>query len=235
MTSSPYNPKPFGNQPNEITVKATEIPPERLYGKKVKVPLTDKGNIPLNTPTPVSPETLQKLDPLLRRVLRRLPADVVQSFDDRQIKALNKAIGNPSKHSVDIRKTVPFFTKRFYFVFLAGPERRAPERLKRKERPWSAASTAVFTILALALGLTVNQVVYRRMINPPAPKVEQSLPETGFHPTALPWVETEAACQGGTRQWKEGLCYDFSHQPEFRRSLDLITPTSTYTVKEAQS
>lgn len=237
MNSSPYNnpkpfgAKPFGSQPNDITIKATEVPPERLHSKKV--PLTDRGNIPLNAPTPVAPETLQKLDPLLRRVLNRIPADVIQSFDDRQIKALNKAIINPSKHSVDIRKTLPLFTKRFYFVFLAGPERRAPERLASKKRPWSTASTALFTVLTLALGLTIYQVVYRRMLNPPSPKVEQNQPTEAFHPTALPWIETQAECKGKQRQWKDGFCYDLSHQPEFRRSIDLMRPTPTQTTENS--
>jgi len=34
-------------------------------------------------------------------------------------------------------------------------------------------------------------------------------------PTALPWIGQEAACKGKSRHWKEGLCYEQDHDPQF--------------------
>jgi hypothetical protein len=208
MTPSPFDPNLFNAK--------NAAPPERLLGKKI--PLIDRTQIPLHSPLhpPATPEALQALDPMLRRVLGRMPADVAQSLSDRQLNALNKAIATPSQHSLDIRKTVPFFFQRFYIILLAGPEQRSPERLQQSQRPWSSTSTAIFTLLALGLGLMLYQVGCRSFLAPPTPKPIAGQTEKP-HPTALPWIESKAACKGANRSWRDGLCYDSSHQPEFRR------------------
>ncbi|NJM57381.1 MAG: hypothetical protein HC857_08025 [Synechococcales cyanobacterium RU_4_20] len=203
MTPSPFTPDPFGLQ------KTTKS--ERLLGKKI--PLIDRSQIAPNAPA--MPEPLQVLDPMLRHILSSMPTEIRQSLSERQLNALNKAIAtNATQHHLDIRKTVRFFTQRYYVVLLAGPEQRSPERLKQTQRPWSSLSTAVFTLLALSLGLTLYQAGYQQFLESPTPKSVANPLET-THPAALPWIQSEAECKGADRHWQDDLCYDSSHSPEF--------------------
>lgn len=210
MTSSPVGaPAPLSD---DAAAQSAEAKAQRLLRKKM--PLLDKESAPLDAPTPLSSESFQRLDPSLLRILHRLPSDVAGSLTERQIQALHQAIAQPARHSIDLRKTLSIFCWRYYFVFLAGPERRAPTRLQKSRRPWSAASTAIATLLLLGAGLAIYQITYRRLLEVPAPKT--SVKSTAeVHPTALPWIERPADCRGAKRQWKDGMCYDSEHSPEF--------------------
>ena len=91
-----------------------------------------------------------------RWLLDNVPPNVARSFTETQLTAIEHAIEDRSRGRlpVDIRLSVPFIWRRFFVVFLAGPERRSPERLSRervKHAFWTVANvcTVVFVMLFL--------------------------------------------------------------------------------------
>lgn len=151
-----------------------------------------------------------RFDPFLSRLLNRMPETMVESFSDAQLEALRSAMVNPDRHKLDIRLSIPTPFKRFYLVFLAGPERRSQaRRLGDDFRLWTPANAIFLTLLLSSLIVTLYNGFY--LVNSLTPKV--SAEES--HPTALPWIESEQSCTGGQREWKDGLCFDSEHSPDF--------------------
>ncbi len=95
--------------------------------------------------------------PSFRRwLLDSVPPDVAQSFAETQLAAIEHAIEARSRRRppVDIRLSVPFIWRRFFFVLLAGSERRSPERLSRervKHAFWTVANVCTVVFLTLFL------------------------------------------------------------------------------------
>ncbi len=75
-------------------------------------------------------------DPFVLKLLSQLPADVKHSFSDEQLQAIRQAMGSPSwaTHSIDIRGSVRYFRWGFYYVVLAGKNRRRLSRLDHEEK-----------------------------------------------------------------------------------------------------
>ena len=107
--------------------------------------------------------------PSFRRwLLDSVPSDVAKSFTETQLAAIEHAIEDRSRRHppVDIRLSVPFIWRRFFFVFLAGPERRSPERLSRervKHAFWTVANVCTVAFLMLFLIPAVIGMIH--MIN----------------------------------------------------------------------
>ena len=81
---------------------------------------------------------------------------MAQSFAETQLAAIEHAIEARSRRRppVDIRLSVPFIWRRFFFVLLAGSERRSPERLSRervKHAIWTVANVCTVVFLTLFL------------------------------------------------------------------------------------
>ncbi len=72
-------------------------------------------------------------DPIIKNLLERMPDEVKESFSEAQLSHLKVALGARSwgKHAVDFRSTVKFFRYRYYYVFVAGRNRR---EMSRKEK-----------------------------------------------------------------------------------------------------
>lgn len=111
-------------------------------------------------------------DPYFRRLLARVPPDVADTFNDEQISALKRAFGGRAagSHAVDLRFSVPFLRRRvFYFVILAGRERRSSRRRawERRLRPLATVGNALamicFGLLLLIAVLSVLYVVKRAL------------------------------------------------------------------------
>lgn len=107
--------------------------------------------------------------------LSRLPADVSQSLTDSQYFAIRSVLvaqDSSAKHSLDIRLTIPFFLRRYYFVFFAGRDRRASTHRLEKSRlnsiPYPAREIfavcislcMVSFVLLLAFSLIYNVKVF---------------------------------------------------------------------------
>ncbi|MFC3609271.1 3-phosphoshikimate 1-carboxyvinyltransferase [Stutzerimonas tarimensis] len=90
-------------------------------------------------------------DPFVIGLKERLPEDLQNSFTPEQLAALKVAFGARSwgRHKVDLRGTLRFGRWRYYFVFLAGRNRRD---LSRLERDLSRGAKAMMLSLVL-LGL----------------------------------------------------------------------------------
>ncbi len=74
-------------------------------------------------------------------------------FDAGQLAAIKRAFGSRmiGTHAVDIRQSINLFGFAFYFVLLAGPERRSAERRNERARGMGQLILAAFCeLLALA-------------------------------------------------------------------------------------
>ena len=67
------------------------------------------------------------------RLFSKLPSDVARSFNDAQYEAIECAFGARRwrNHAVDLRWLLPLFGRSYYFVLLAGGERRSRQRRLR--------------------------------------------------------------------------------------------------------
>ncbi len=96
-----------------------------------------------------------------RRLLESMPEEVASSFTELQIEMIEHALegGKWPDHPVDVRLSIPVLWRRFYFVLLAGPERRSAERRKyeRARRPVRAIADMI--LLALFFVLLVPAAV----------------------------------------------------------------------------
>jgi hypothetical protein len=107
--------------------------------------------------------------PSFRRwLLDKVPSDVARSFTETQLAAIEYAIEDRSRRHplIDIRLSVPFIWRRFFVVFLAGPERRSPERLRRervKHAFWTIANACTVAFVMLFLIPAVIGMIH--MIN----------------------------------------------------------------------
>ncbi|MEM9817949.1 MAG: hypothetical protein AAF827_16300, partial [Cyanobacteria bacterium P01_D01_bin.6] len=95
-------------------------------------------------------------NPALERFLRRLPEDIANSFTTEQLQALQGALQSTHwrQHPVDIRLTIPVLWKRFYFVLIAGPDRRSKRR--QIYAPIWRPANILFTMGLIILGMLMT-------------------------------------------------------------------------------
>lgn len=101
-------------------------------------------------------------DPFIEGLKDRLPDDLKESFTHEQLAALKIAFGARKwgQHPVDLRGTLRFWRWRYYFVFLAGRNKRD---LSRREQDLSRIATAFavasFLLFATLLGLVILYLI----------------------------------------------------------------------------
>ena len=74
-------------------------------------------------------------DKVINQFYHTLDSDIAETLNDEQKRAIEhavKSMGLVARHSIDIRETVPWFGKRFYFVFLCGRDHRKQVRERSK-------------------------------------------------------------------------------------------------------
>ena len=101
-------------------------------------------------------------DPVITRLLEKMPKKVATSFNEEQLSHLRNAIGAREwgKHKVDVRGTVKFFKWRYYYVILAGRNRRSlSEKEVKMARLVTASIVATFITFAVLLGLIVIYLI----------------------------------------------------------------------------
>ncbi|MFZ2269792.1 MAG: hypothetical protein WAV95_19635 [Azonexus sp.] len=97
-------------------------------------------------------------DKFIRELLGKLPGPSRSSFSDEQLIALKAGLGGRAwgHHAVDLRWTLRFWRWHYYFVVLAGRNRR---ELSRREaaiaRMALAITISVFLIVSTVLGLLI--------------------------------------------------------------------------------
>lgn len=97
-------------------------------------------------------------DPLIAKLLNRLPASLSESYTDEQLLGIKSALGPNTwgGHFIDNRGTFkfPFIKWRFYYVFLLGKNKRAYTRTEKKMSVAMLMLSIIAVILAgILLGL----------------------------------------------------------------------------------
>lgn len=94
-------------------------------------------------------------DPLIAGILSRLPEKVAATFSEEQLLSLKAAMGanRGHRHPFDVRGVVGLGRLRWYYVFLAGPDRRT---FKRREGRRNRLSVLVFWTIFLLIGLLLG-------------------------------------------------------------------------------
>lgn len=93
----------------------------------------------------------------LARLLAALPASAGARFSSEQLAVLDIAVARtrprPGKHKIDYRVSVPFFGRRYYFVFLMGRERRTLMRIHSEGQDTVWRMSVAYTILMSAIAM----------------------------------------------------------------------------------
>ncbi|MDU0356007.1 3-phosphoshikimate 1-carboxyvinyltransferase [Paraglaciecola aquimarina] len=97
-------------------------------------------------------------DPALQNLLAKVPDRVKDSFNEEQLSHLRNAIVNRQwrNHAIDVRGTIPWFKYRYYYVFIAGKNKR---ELSRAEQKASRLINTVFVASFLAISVTLGLIV----------------------------------------------------------------------------
>lgn len=105
-------------------------------------------------------DRIKRHDPFIAGLKERLPEELRESFTEEQLEALKLAFGTRSwgKHSVDLRGTVKFWHRRYYFVFLSGRNYRQLSRLEQELSLLGKAT--VLAAILLACGLVGLVLLY---------------------------------------------------------------------------
>ncbi|MCW2291018.1 hypothetical protein M2262_001068 [Pseudomonas sp. BIGb0408] len=99
---------------------------------------------------------MREQDPFIKGLKERLPDDLRDSFSAEQLDALQVAFGARQwgRHSLDLRGTVKLWRWRYYFVLLAGRNKRDLSRAQQElSLTAKAIGVSVFLLVSLALGL----------------------------------------------------------------------------------
>lgn len=150
----------------------------------------------------------------LQRFLERLPEDVACSFSIEQLQAMQSALEGAKwrRHPVDIRLTIPLLWKSFYFVLVAGPERRSKERrvAERTRNPVWRFSNLLFTMTLICFGMLMALGIFQlQHIS------FNALGDVKTHPAGIPFKEDQKTCEESGRVWRSSECIDYEHDPTF--------------------
>ena len=103
-----------------------------------------------------------KEEPDVQHMLERMPKNVADSFTDDQLFHLNTALAGRrwGSHKVDLRGTIGLLRSRYYFVLLAGRDKRDLSRTEgRIGKLVMAAVIALFLCVSLVLGLVLLYIL----------------------------------------------------------------------------
>ena len=103
-----------------------------------------------------------KTDPVISRLLERMPDKVAESFSEEQLAYLRNAIGAREwgRHKVDLRGTIKFFKWRYYYVVLAGRNRRSlSDKELRIAALINATLIAGFVTFSILLGIVTLYLI----------------------------------------------------------------------------
>ena len=107
-----------------------------------------------------------------RMFLARIPRAVARSFSDEQLTAIKTVFGAErwDNHRLDFRGMLWLPFRRWYYVFLAGPERRhraRPRDLRERSPMRRALGTATSAIVVIWLVLLVVYLLVPADLLPP--------------------------------------------------------------------
>jgi hypothetical protein len=152
-----------------------------------------------------------KSDSLFEQITARMSPEAVAKFTPSQLEDLKQACRQLSwkKHAVDVRVSIPLPGRGFYFVFLAGPERRSLQRLRAENPFYPYGVIAGCLGLLAAAGVGVN-FLWNSWLQPTL-----ATDVSTMHETAIPWLQSKVSCEGTGRIWRDSTCWDKQHNPNF--------------------
>lgn len=106
--------------------------------------------------------TSLELDPFVIGLKQRLPEELRESFSDEQLQGLRSALATRSwaRHKVDLRGTFNIWRTQFYFVVVAGRNKRSLSRAQQKlSLAAKAGAITVFLFFSVLLGLVLLYVL----------------------------------------------------------------------------
>jgi len=104
-------------------------------------------------PVPMVMPELPNQPNSLVKFFDRLPQGVIDTLTTEQIKAIQQAFEEPGwrRSPVDIRLTIPFFGRKYYFTFVGGAEKRSGQRRAEERRQYPLRTAAnIFFFIGLA-------------------------------------------------------------------------------------
>jgi len=107
-------------------------------------------------PAPQAAEKPSKADHhFVRKFADSMPANTAESFSDEQLRVIIRAYGvkHWSRHAIDLRLTLPVLADTYYFVLLAGIDKRprSRNRAERHSHPFAAPGNFLFLFLVSML------------------------------------------------------------------------------------
>ena len=100
----------------------------------------------------------------VRKFASSMPAHIAETFSDAQLRAIIRAYGVRSwgRHAIDIRFALPLLARTYYFVLLAGVDKRprSRNRAERHSHPLATVGNFLFLVLVLLLLCFVLGVFY---------------------------------------------------------------------------
>ena len=91
----------------------------------------------------------------VRKFAASMPSHIAETFSDAQLRAIIRAYGVRSwgKHAIDIRFALPVLARTYYFVLLAGIDKRprSRNRAERHSHPLATVGNFLFLVLVLVL------------------------------------------------------------------------------------
>ncbi|WP_423228051.1 3-phosphoshikimate 1-carboxyvinyltransferase [Phytopseudomonas daroniae] len=99
---------------------------------------------------------MDEQDPFIKGLKERLPDDLKDSFSAEQLDALQVAFGARQwgRHRLDLRGTLKLWRWRYYFVLLAGRNKRDLSRAQQDlSLTAKAVGVSVFIMVSLLVGL----------------------------------------------------------------------------------
>ena len=93
----------------------------------------------------------------VRKFAGSMPAHIAKTFTDAQLRAYG--VGSWGQHAIDFRFTLPVMARTYYFVFLAGVDKRPRSRNRAERHSHPMATVANFLFLFLVLLLLVSFIL----------------------------------------------------------------------------
>ena len=97
----------------------------------------------------------------MRKFAGSMPAHIAETFSDAQLRAIIRAYGVRSwgQHAIDFRFTLPVLARTYYFVFLAGIDKRPRSRNRAERHSHPMATLGNFLFLCLVLLLLLSFIL----------------------------------------------------------------------------
>ncbi|MCW5314310.1 hypothetical protein GTQ43_10985 [Nostoc sp. KVJ3] len=155
----------------------------------------------------------QHTDLTFEKLFAEIAPEVANTFTVEQLVAIKRVFTSRTwtRHSLDIRVSVPIPGLRFYLVLLAGSERRSKMRLRSEKDlyPFWTPANIFFLIGFLIILLISSYTIFSFVLSSLTPI------SSSYYPTSIPWIYDRSECEHTNRIWHDAKCWDSEHSPNF--------------------